>query len=313
MHEFTQEEVQEKFDKLPKQVQDAITSTDVNDKILEIGRKYALLLDKIEELADETGLVMLGLEKSTDFVDHISSRCGVNKNAADNIVQDINIDIFSKIRDFMRESGKHKREDFTPPPKRTFPTFSALENAGKFEIEKGAGFTNLAEIPNYAAQKPAMPRTPSLRMPSPIVPPSTTSATPKIPDPLLNDASYQPFAKPRKINLLEDDSKLTKESVKNDMEASGIMIHDESKQEFMEHGDPAKQGLSAQHKVEPPANLPGEREVMGMTDEHTDALVDQLLGQVASAIQEKISKKPYIPPIPLAPGTGKDGYREPFV
>ncbi len=172
--------------------------------------------------------------------------------------------------------------------------------------------THLKELDDLARQEEEEEK---INRPSPSpIPAFTPKTTLTESKQLFKDASsYQPFAQPKKINLLEDDSTFTKESVKNDMAAAGITIHDESKQEFMEHGDPGKQGPPAQRVVEPPANLPGEEEIMGMTNEHTDALVDHLLGQVASAIQEKLSKKPPMPTPMPKPSDGSDTYREPFV
>ena len=68
MKQFTSEEIQAQFEKLPKNVQEALTSTDVNDKVKSIAEKYNLHMDQLTELVDEVGIIMLGLQKPSLFV-----------------------------------------------------------------------------------------------------------------------------------------------------------------------------------------------------------------------------------------------------
>lgn len=101
----------------------------------------------------------------------------------------------------------------------------------------------------------------------------------------------------------------SRDSLKKDMETlGGITIHDtlheETRDEEAQHHT-----APIAHHVEPPKNLPGEKEVVGMTDIHTDALVDHLLGKVASAIQEQIATKS---PAHPSQTSSSDPYREPL-
>ena len=132
MRKFTAQEIQGKFDKLPEEVREAITSAEVNEKIEAIGKKNGLLIDQMGELADEVGLVMLGLSRSNDFVNNIISRCSVSRKVAGETAKDINDEVFGSIREHMRklEMGT-ETENGTRGGN---PEIMAVEQAGDFEI-----------------------------------------------------------------------------------------------------------------------------------------------------------------------------------
>ena len=138
MKQYTPEEIQAKFDSLPKMIQDAITSTNVNMQIEAIGKKYDLKIDQIGELVDQVGLVMIGLERSADFVGTMSARLSISKDVAYKIAEDINHEIFASIRDYMEDSLKAREEDNL----RKMNDISAIEQAGDFSIEKN-GFGHI--------------------------------------------------------------------------------------------------------------------------------------------------------------------------
>ena len=98
MKQFTSEEIQAIFEKLPTEVLEAITSSDVNEKVESIGKKYNLHIDQLGELVDEVGLVMLGLQKSSLFVSDLCDRLSIDRKIADNITADITKDVISLIR-----------------------------------------------------------------------------------------------------------------------------------------------------------------------------------------------------------------------
>ena len=112
MKQFTSEEIQTRFEKLPAEVQKAVTSSDVNAKIEAIGKKYQLHVDQLGELVDEVGLVMLGLQKSSFFIDDLCSRLSITRDVARSIGSDINEDIFSLIKAHLMDMN---RESSHPP------------------------------------------------------------------------------------------------------------------------------------------------------------------------------------------------------
>ncbi|MEK7539411.1 MAG: hypothetical protein AAB595_02125, partial [Patescibacteria group bacterium] len=134
MRQFTADEIQVQFKKLPAEVQVAVTSTEVNDKIEVIAKRHNLLIDQTGELVDEIGLIMLGLVKSDDFVDHIISRCSIRRNDALDIAHEVNTEVFSAIRQHMREMEEPNNSDAIQSNRDS--DISNLERIGGFEILK---------------------------------------------------------------------------------------------------------------------------------------------------------------------------------
>lgn len=147
MRQFTAQEIQEHFDRLPEELREAITSAEINDKIEAVAKKNGLMIDQIGELVDEVGLIMLGLAKSADFVNHIMARCGIDRNRAVGIANDINMDVFNVLRQYMRnidEKGKSSDDNMNTSGYQKTNNISSLERAGEFRIvgddeEEGKG------------------------------------------------------------------------------------------------------------------------------------------------------------------------------
>jgi hypothetical protein len=129
MIKFTEEQIQERFKQLPKEVQEAVTSADVHDKILGVAKKYGLHVDQEGELVDQIGLIMLGLSPSKDFVKNFSSSAEVDVKTATSIAEDINKEIFDEIRESMREI-EHNVET-----EQNSQSISDIERVGGFNIE----------------------------------------------------------------------------------------------------------------------------------------------------------------------------------
>ncbi len=88
---------------LPEDLKDAIFGVDTAEAVEAVAKKYGLLIDKMGALADETGLVMLGLTHPKDFIAHLAERLGTDRLTARNIAEDINSQIFQKIRESLKK------------------------------------------------------------------------------------------------------------------------------------------------------------------------------------------------------------------
>ena len=106
MANYTNEQIMEMYRKLPKDVQEAIISVDTSEIIKEIGEKHKLMIDKAGELADETGLVMLGITHPSQYISNLAERLEVNKELAKEIAEEINSKIFFPIRENLRKIHK---------------------------------------------------------------------------------------------------------------------------------------------------------------------------------------------------------------
>ncbi|HBT81760.1 hypothetical protein A2757_03455 [Candidatus Giovannonibacteria bacterium RIFCSPHIGHO2_01_FULL_48_47] len=98
------------LEKLPKDLQNAISGVDTADAIESIAKKYSLLIDKMGILAEETGLVMLGITHPKDFISNLSQKLGVDRETARKIAEDINQQIFQKVRESLRKIHGIKEE-----------------------------------------------------------------------------------------------------------------------------------------------------------------------------------------------------------
>lgn len=176
MKKFTVDEIQNKFDSLPEELQEAITSSDVNDALEDIAKQNGLQLDQLGELVDLVGLIILGLVPSSDFIREFSREAEVSEKQARRIAEDVNGQIFAKLRTSIRiietrENTSNYSEDngfisnlqnsrnntFPPKP----PHIADLEKAGGFTIEhdgvnnlgrgvgdeEGVGSDNLRAVP----------------------------------------------------------------------------------------------------------------------------------------------------------------------
>jgi hypothetical protein len=157
--EYDYKILEEKYKSLPEDIQLALASTDVSKNILDIAQKHDLFLDQADELSDEVSYVMLGLTKSVDFVKTISKRLEIGEKKAIEVAQDINKEVFDKMRDSLKKieaghDGDIGDESGNVAPERTLPSdgertmltdaekahqesvIAAVEKAGGFIIEK---------------------------------------------------------------------------------------------------------------------------------------------------------------------------------
>jgi hypothetical protein len=89
--------------KIPKEVRGAIENSDWERVVFNIGRENKLHIDDIDTLSIETILTMIGLEDPADFYDNVKRRTEITADQMENIVDQINERLFSKIRNALRE------------------------------------------------------------------------------------------------------------------------------------------------------------------------------------------------------------------
>ncbi len=150
MKQFTSGEIQERFEKLPEEVQKAVTSSDVNAKIEAIGKKYQLHVDQLGELVDEVGLVMLGLQKSSFFTEDLCSRLSISRDVARSIGSDINEDIFSLIKAHLMEMNRESSH----PPAPDMEHLSGIAPSATTTITNKAAATDESGVPKNLPTAP---------------------------------------------------------------------------------------------------------------------------------------------------------------
>ena len=91
---------------LPEITGQAINSFDWSTKILEIGKKYGLHMDEMEDLQTVVLKSLIGLLPSEEFENNIINALALSPSNADKMITDINEKIFSPIHQFVMNKGK---------------------------------------------------------------------------------------------------------------------------------------------------------------------------------------------------------------
>ncbi|MFA6601463.1 MAG: hypothetical protein WCT02_01190 [Candidatus Paceibacterota bacterium] len=141
MQDFTPQEIQDQFDKLPPALQEAISSPEINEEIIGIGKRYGLPIDQIGELVDQVGLVMLGLARSTSFVRDTARRLSLREKDARAIAEDINKEVFSVMKTRMREATEAPVAKTSPYREPIPEAVSSKPIFSHTDLEKAGGFT----------------------------------------------------------------------------------------------------------------------------------------------------------------------------
>ena len=154
MKNFTEEQIEIMYKNLPNDLKTVFFSANKDETIESIGRKHNLTIDKIGELANETGMVMLGVTHPNEFIGNLAERLEVDKAKARAIAGDINEQAFKKVRESlrkihnMREGGEEEQK--TEIEHHQGPSLMVGQNREDIlkEIEKDHGQENLApEMP----------------------------------------------------------------------------------------------------------------------------------------------------------------------
>ena len=119
MTEKLKETIQEEIRKLPKDAQEVIGSLDWAKITEEVGRKYLLDEDEINNLQLETLLILIGIEDGNDYAENIEDEVGTSKDEAKKITEEISQKIFTPMGNVMEEKIKENLKTKNPNPEQT--------------------------------------------------------------------------------------------------------------------------------------------------------------------------------------------------
>ena len=111
--------IKEEVVKLPKEKQEAIDSFDWVSISENIGKKYLLSEDEINDLQTETLLILVGLENPNLYALNIENNVGTSKNEAEKIVEEVNQRRFTPISNLFVENVKNSGKVKNAGPKQT--------------------------------------------------------------------------------------------------------------------------------------------------------------------------------------------------
>ncbi len=161
------EKLAERFAQLPKVVQDAITSADIEKHLRALADTHKLHLDQWEKLENEVMLALLGFQRSEDLQKNIESEVGVDAATAALLATSISTVVFGPIRQELERQLEH-------------PDAVAKATTGVEDMRASI----LADASEHSAPAPAAtaPVTPTIA-PAILPAPTVIAATPPAPAP----------------------------------------------------------------------------------------------------------------------------------
>ncbi len=105
----------EKFESLPDDLKSALTSEEVDASIQGVAKKHFLHIDQASELADETGLVMLGLTKTDEYINNLKERLNIPQQKASEIAKDIDEKVLRPIKASLIATSERSAETSEQP------------------------------------------------------------------------------------------------------------------------------------------------------------------------------------------------------
>ncbi len=139
-NQFTHEEIYARYDSLPADIQEAISGSSTATILEEIGRSQGLRLDAIGILIEYSGLVMLGLIKSKDFVSQLERVLSISREQAEQLAIAVDNQVFSRIRNSLREVQHHS------PTQARFETADDVPTSALASSEAAEGSAEFAMV-----------------------------------------------------------------------------------------------------------------------------------------------------------------------
>ncbi len=157
--------IKERFKQLPKVVQDAITSANVQKQLQELASGHKLHVDQWSKLENEVMLTLLGFSQTTEMAANLQNEVGVSAEEATGLANDINKIVFEPIRQELERGLSH--------PEAQEKQVSA-EEAARAQIMSSEAAASAA----VGTETPAVPTIPPTNPVTPVLP-----ATPPQPKP----------------------------------------------------------------------------------------------------------------------------------
>jgi len=107
---YSEQILKARFEQLPEDVRGAITATPWREKLKKISEKHNLHIDQAGHLGEETAIVMFGLDHTDNLVANIAKHVEVSEEKAEAIAEDLNREIFLKVRESLKKIFEQKND-----------------------------------------------------------------------------------------------------------------------------------------------------------------------------------------------------------
>ena len=128
MDELTQQQLRDQFQSLPEVVRSTISDPATYEAIERVGLAQGLTKVEAGLLAQATSLLMMGFIEPNKYVSVLIDQLSVSQEVAAIIAQEINRDIFNKIKDALKEVHGIAKASTAPVPSSVFPQKTAPSN-----------------------------------------------------------------------------------------------------------------------------------------------------------------------------------------
>jgi hypothetical protein len=105
MDDSLEQELKKQFEALPAELQQAISSVNLSEKLQEIVKNNKLMIDQASKLETETLIVLFGLEPLENFTNNLVENIGLSAIQASVITHDVNESIFKSVRESLKNIG----------------------------------------------------------------------------------------------------------------------------------------------------------------------------------------------------------------
>jgi hypothetical protein len=115
--EEIQKNIEARISALPEDIQNAIFSSDFNEKIGTIGTSNQLHIDQIQNMSDDTMLFMIGFMDENEYRSELTNVLKGNSALVQKIMTEVNQQVLLPVRESMKkfQAGK-KAPELTPAP-----------------------------------------------------------------------------------------------------------------------------------------------------------------------------------------------------
>jgi len=100
---YTRAQFDEMFEKLPNDAQEVLESDETIAVLKQIGKKYDLPLEKVQELSAEIGTLMLGVSSPQRFIPNIQESMEISEETAKAIASEVNEKIFRPVKESLKQ------------------------------------------------------------------------------------------------------------------------------------------------------------------------------------------------------------------
>lgn len=128
---YSEQILKARFEQLPEDIKEAITATPWKEKLRQISEKHNLHIDQAGHLGEETVLVMFGIEHADNLIANIAKHVEVSEEKAEAIAEDLNREIFLKVRESLKKIFEERDEEGS-----SFLDDSLLGKTGEEELNR---------------------------------------------------------------------------------------------------------------------------------------------------------------------------------